>query len=176
MIKRPFFIFLLCIFFFVDSFAQLEQPGRIEIPIEDEDDYFNVVSAEENGIVLYREVRNRETRMERKYQVIHVDSTLNKKWENQYFINLRYILIGYEYSENYFYLLFQRNTESLKADLFILRIELNTKVSETFLIEREYAMVLTEFEVLGNTIILAGNRISVTFSSWQVANGVADQL
>ncbi len=156
MSKKLFFILFFCFCSFIISFAQLEQPGRIEIPFEDEDEYFEVVSAGENGIVLYREVRNRETRMERKYQVILIDSALNKKWENFYFINLRYIIRGYESFENYFYLLFQRNTESLKADLFILRINLDTKASETFLIEREYAMELTEFEVLGNTIIFAG--------------------
>ncbi|MCK5207256.1 MAG: hypothetical protein KAQ79_04525 [Cyclobacteriaceae bacterium] len=124
--------------------------------MEDEDEYFEVVSADESGIVLYREVRNRESRMERKYQVILIDSTLNKKWEKHYYIHLKYILRGFEYFGNYFYLLFQRNTESLKADLFVLRIDLDTKISETFLIEREYAMELTEFEVLGNTLFFGG--------------------
>ena len=157
MIKKSFFIALFCACFFIDSLAQLEQSNRIEIPIEDEDDYFNVVSGDEMGIVLYREVRNRETRMERKYQVILVDSILNKKWDKNYYINLRYILRGFEYFGNHFYLLFQRNTESLKADLFVLRIDLDTKISETFLIEREYAMELTEFEVLGNTLFFGGN-------------------
>lgn len=156
MIRKSFFIAFLCACFFIDSFAQVEQSNRIEFQIENEDENFNVVSADEMGIVLYREVRNRETRMERKYQVILVDSTLNKKWEKHYFINLRYILRGFEYFGNHFYLLFQRNTESLKADLFVLRIDLDTKMSETFLIEREYAMTLTEFEVLGNTLFFGG--------------------
>lgn len=142
--------------FFISSYAQLEQPQRIEIPMEDEDEYFNVVSAEERGLVVYREVRNRETRMEHKYQVIYMDTALNKIWENSYYIHLRYIIRGFEYAGDYFYLLFQRNTESLKADLYVLRINLNTKAAETFLIEREYAMELTEFEVLGNTLIFGG--------------------
>ena len=156
MIKKLFFTIFLCSFFINDSFCQLMQPGRLEIPIENNDDYFEVVSADEKGIVLYREVKNTETRMERKYQVILVDSSLNIKWENHYFINVRYIIRGFEFFGNYFYLLFQRNTESLKADLFVLRIDLDTKISETFLIEREYAMELTEFEVLGNRLIFGG--------------------
>lgn len=151
-------IFIICFFGFLsfDSIAQLVQPGRIEIPMDDDDDYFEVLSAEEKGIVLYREVQNKETKMERKYQVILIDSALNKKWESNYFINLRYIQIGYEYFGDYFYLLFQRNTESLKADLFVLRIHLDTKNAETFLIEREYNMELSEFEILGNTVVLGG--------------------
>ena len=124
--------------------------------MEEMDDNFNVVAADEYGIVLYREVKNRETRMERKYQVILVDTTLNKNWENSYYIHLRYIMRGWEFFGNHFYMLFQRNTESLKADLFVVRINLETKASETFLIEREYSMELTEFEVLGNTLIFGG--------------------
>ena len=139
-----------------ESFSQLEQPDRIEIILESEDDYFQVLSAEENGIILYREVRNRETRMERKYQVVLVDTALNKKWENSYYVHLKYILRGFEYFGNHFYLLFQRNTESLKADLYVMRINLTTKANQTFLIEREYAMELTEFEVLGNSLIFGG--------------------
>ncbi len=156
MIKSLLFTLIFSLLFFVDLFAQIEQPGRIEIPMEDEDEYFDVVPADDKGIVLYREVRNRDTRMEHKYQVILIDTALNKKWENHYFIHLRYIIRGFEYFGDYFYLLFQRNTESLKADLFVLRIHLETMASETFLIEREYAMELTEFEVLGNTLIFGG--------------------
>ena len=156
MIKQSFIIVFFCSVFCIDSIAQLAQPDRIEIPMEDEDEYFEVVSADESGVVLYREVRNRESRMERKYQVILVDSALNIKWEKHYFIHLRYILRGFEYFGNYFYLLFQRNTESFKADLFVLRINLDTKTSETFLIEREYPMELTEFEVIGNTLFFGG--------------------
>ena len=139
-----------------DSLGQLEQPDRIEIIMEDEDEYFQVLSAEENGVILYREVRNRETRMERKYQVVLIDSALNKKWESSYYVHLKYILRGFEYFGNHFYLLFQRNTESPKADLFVMRIDLTTKANQTFLIEREYAMELTEFEVLGNSLIFGG--------------------
>lgn len=155
MISRTFLIVFIC-FVSIDSMAQLEQPGRIEIPMENEDENFSVVSAGERGIVIYREVRNKETRMERKYQVILIDTALNKQWEDHYFIHLRYIIRGFEYCGDYFYLLFQRNTESLKADLFVLRINLETQLSETFLIERDYAMELTEFEVLRNTLIFGG--------------------
>ena len=124
--------------------------------MESEDENFDVVSADEYGIVIYREVRNKETRMERKYQVILVDTALNKQWENSYYVHLKYIIRGFERFGRYFYLLFQRNTESLKADLYIMRIDLKTKANQTFLIEREYAMELTEFEVVGNTLIFGG--------------------
>ncbi|NJN27921.1 MAG: hypothetical protein HC819_19085 [Cyclobacteriaceae bacterium] len=150
-------IFIIVSFFCKEASGQLQQPGRIEIALGEEDEDFDVVPAGDRGILLYRQVTNRETRMELKYQVILVDTTLHIAWENHYYINLRYILRGYEYFGNYFYLLFQRNTENLKADLFVVRIDLNTQIAETFLIEREYAMELTEFEVIGNTLLFGGN-------------------
>ncbi len=139
-----------------EIFAQLEQPDRIEIPIGNEDEEFEVISAEKLGLVMYREVRNRETRMDRKYQVTLLDTALNLKWKVYFYINLRYIQIGYEIADDYFYLLFQRNSESLKADLFVFRINLHTKHSETFLIEREYPLELSDFEVVGNTLVFGG--------------------
>lgn len=141
----------------INSFAQIDQPQRLELVLDDnEKKKFNVVSVEENGIVLYREVRNTETKIERKYQVILIDTALNKSWENAYYIHLKYIQVGFEYCGDYFYLLFQQNTESLKADLFVMRIHLKTQVPETFLIERDFALELTEFEVVGNTLIFGG--------------------
>jgi hypothetical protein len=153
---KLFFTFLIA-HFYLSSFGQIEQPRRLEIVLDKEEkESFDVVSAGEQGIILYREIRNRETRMEHKYQVILVDTALNKVWEKSYYIHLRYIQIGFEYAEDYFYLLFQRNIESLKADLFVLRINLHTQNAETFLIERDYAVELTEFEVVGNTLVFGG--------------------
>jgi hypothetical protein len=153
------------------SIAQFSQQ-RIELLLEkEEDNSFDVVSADQQGIICYREVRNRETRMERKYQVVLVDTALTKVWEMNVFVHLRYIQIGYEYAPDYFYMLFQRNSESLKADLFVMRINLNTQLVETFLIEREYAMELTEFEVVGNTLIFGGYTNNIpTIVSYEFGN------
>jgi hypothetical protein len=106
--NKLFFIAFIFSLFVIDTYAQLEQPGRIEIPIDDDDEYFEVVSAGERGIVLYREVENRETRMERKYQVALIDTAINLKWESYFYIDLRYIMRGFEHFENHFYLLFSR--------------------------------------------------------------------
>ena len=161
MTYRSLLFLVLVAFFGIETLAQLQQPRRIEIPMENEDENFNVLSAQNKGIILYREVKNKETRMERKYQVMLVDTALAKVWESNYYIHLKYIQIGFETCDNYFYLLFQRNTESLKADLFVLRIDLETQKPETFLIERDYAMELTEFEVVGNTLIFGGYTNSI---------------
>ncbi len=136
--------------------AQVEQPVRIEIEMEDDDEYFTVIPADTLGLVLFREVKNRDTRMERKWQVYHLDTALNIISENHYYVHLKYINIGWEHCGQYFYMLFQQNVESVKADWYIVRISLKDQSSETFLIERDYPLELTEFEVINNTLIFGG--------------------
>ncbi len=148
------FTFLLMVEWTVE--AQIQQPGRLEIILDEEDERFNVQSAEDNGIVLYRTVRNRDTRTDYKYQIILVDTAMKMAWEEHYFISLKYVQIGFEYAGDYLYLLFQQNTESLRADLFVFRVNLDTRQSETFLIERDFMMELSQFEVVGNTLIFGG--------------------
>jgi hypothetical protein len=151
----------LVVFAFVPFFsgyvvAQVSQPVRIEIEMDEEDETFTTISAGGKGIILYREVKNTETRMERKWQVYYLDTALNIQWENHYFVHLRYFNIGYEYNGDYFYMLFQQNIESVKADWFILRIDLRDQRAETFLIERDYPLEPTKFEVVDNTLIFGG--------------------
>ena len=147
------FLLILCT---MPLWAQIDQPQRIELDIELGDDYFNTVSAGSKGLFLYREVKNRETKMERKFEVYFLDTALNVVWEENYYVHLRYYNIGYEYCDKYFYLLFQKNVNSLKADLFVFRIHLEDQRFETFLIERDFPMDLTEFEVIENTLIFSG--------------------
>jgi hypothetical protein len=137
--------------------AQVEQTQRIEFELNDEDDrVFNIVTAGEEGLVLYREVKNRETRMERKWEVIHLDTTLSVLWRNYYYVDLRYIYSGWEYCDGQFYMLFRQNVESIKANLQILRLNLDNQQSSTFLIERDFPLELSQFEVVRNTLIFGG--------------------
>ena len=137
-------------------FSQVQQPRRIEIELGEDDNPFKTVSAGEEGIILYREVKNRETRMERKWQVIRLDTLLDVVFETYLFVDLRYINIGFEYSDGHFYMLFQQSTESLRADWYLLRLNLETVAVETFLIQRDFPLELTEYKVLNNLMIFAG--------------------
>lgn len=148
--------FSLLVLFSVPLLAQVDQPQRIEIDMETEENYFEIVSAGTKGLILYREVRNRETKMERKYEVFYLDTALNVIWKEYYYVHLRYFNIGFEYYGDYFYLLFQQNVNSVKADLYVVRINLGDQRFETFLIERDFPMEITEFEVIENTLIFAG--------------------
>jgi len=129
---------------------------RLELPLENNDEFFDVIPANDNGIFLYREVQNTETKMERKWEVYLIDTALDVVWQNNYYVHLRYVNIGYEYYGDYLYLLFQQNIESPKADLFILRVNLHDQRSETFEIKRDFPLELTEFEVVENTMIFGG--------------------
>ncbi len=136
--------------------AQVQQPQRIEVDLGSDDKYFEVINAGSRGLVFYREVRNRDTKMERKYEVYFLDTMLHVVWKEYYYVHLRYYNIGFDYYGDYFYLLFQQNTNNIKADLYVVRINLKDQRFETFLIEREFPMRIVEFEVIENTLIFGG--------------------
>jgi hypothetical protein len=139
-----------------DLSAQVQQPRRIEIEMGEDDNRFKVVSAEEEGLVAYREVRNTETRLERKWEIYHLDTLLEVVSQDYYFIDLRYVNIGYEYSNGYFYMLFQQNVDSPRADLYLLRVSLLNRTSETFLIRRDFPLEISFFEVVNDLVIFGG--------------------
>ncbi len=137
-------------------YGQVKQPQRIEVDLEAGDKYFEIINAGNNGLIMYREVKNRETKMERKYEVYYLDTMLHVVWKEYYFVNLRYYNIGHEYYGNYFYLLFQQNVNSVKADLYVVRINIKDQRFETFLIERDFPLRIVDFEVIENTLIFGG--------------------
>ena len=147
------FLLVLCI---MPLWAQVEQPQRIDFDVASFQNYFHTVSAGSKGLLLYREIKNRETKMERKIEVYFLDMDLNVVWHEYYYVHFRYYNIGFEYCDKYFYLLFQQNVNSLTADLFALRIHMEDQRFETFLIEQDFPMVLFEFKVIENTLIFAG--------------------
>ncbi|MCC5930684.1 MAG: hypothetical protein JJU28_15680 [Cyclobacteriaceae bacterium] len=139
----------------VTVWAQFNQPGRIEVPLGDDDTFFSVVSAEEDGLFLFREVKNLETRKDRKWQVQYLDTALNVIWDNSYYVDLRYRVRGYGYYGGYFYLLYEEQTQFAK-DMVVKRINALDRSSVLFTIQKPFAIELSEFEIVGNTLIFGG--------------------
>ncbi|MGF1638210.1 MAG: hypothetical protein ACFCUU_14115, partial [Cyclobacteriaceae bacterium] len=103
------------------AWGQFNQPKRIEVSLGEDEKYFNVVSAEEDGIFLYREVKNTETKRDRKWQVPYLDTALNVVWNNDYYVDLRYMVRGYGYYGGYFYLLYEEPGNYGK-EMIVMRI------------------------------------------------------
>jgi len=136
------------------SMAQVHQGERFEMELKDADEDFLVISAEQQGIFLSRKVKNNETKRDFKYQLIHLDTSLNKVWELYDYVDLEYKKIGYDFIDPYVYFLF--NSSLRPKNYRVIRFRKDTQEKEVFDIETNYEIELTEFEVIDETLIFGG--------------------
>jgi hypothetical protein len=61
------------------SSDQVVQPSRYEVELKWGDEFFDVISAEENGILMIRKNLDLDQRNEMAWQVIVLDTTLNER-------------------------------------------------------------------------------------------------
>jgi len=148
-------IFIVFVLFPEGSNAQIEQPRRYEVELKYSDDFFSVISAEENGIFLIRENHDLSHRSDVIWQTILLDTLLNEEWNKDIFMPYDYEIKGYDYLNDKIYLLFLPEQTSLK-DHLVLEINLKTSVYQKYTIKRTINMQLTEFEILNNTAVFGG--------------------
>ena len=107
-------------------FAQVQQPLRVEVELESNDDHYMVMSMQENGIVLFRELAHSPEPRSRTWEVVRLDTLLQEVLTKNYHLEVDTELVGYEYRDSYFYLLF-RMGQYIKDDLKIIKINRSKK-------------------------------------------------
>jgi hypothetical protein len=137
------------------SYAQVEQPSRFEIEVDWQDEYFNIISAEENGLFLIRKNVDKVQKSDMTWEITVLDTALEVKWRKDIYLNLSYDLLGYDYYKNKVFLLYTQ-PESYKNDHIILEVDMITGLYQTYNVKRSLNIELTEFEVLNNTVIFGG--------------------
>ena len=135
--------------------AQVQQPLRVEVELESNDDHYMVMSMEEKGIVLFRELASRPEPGKRTWEVVRLDTLLQAVLTENYALPYAAELLGYEYRDDYFYLLF-RMGEYTKDDLKIIKINMSNGNNQQFDIKQIVPITLTEFTVVGEAALLGG--------------------
>ena len=74
--------------------GQVEQPARYEVELKDSENYFNVISAEEYGLILTREIRGSYSKGKVGWEMIYLDTLLNEVWKNEYPIDFFVYISG----------------------------------------------------------------------------------
>ena len=112
-----FFIFL---FFITTSIiAQIEQPRRFEVELDVFDEEYNVLSGDDDGLLVYKplDIYNGRDQL---WKFIKLDTTLNVQWQKDYYIDKTLVYRGFDYTGSVFSLLFQI-TEKNSLDLLLLQ-------------------------------------------------------
>jgi hypothetical protein len=137
------------------AFSQVEQPSRFEVEVEWQDEYFNIISAEENGLFLVRKNVEKSQKADIVWEIITLDTALTIKWDKDIYLNFNYELLGHDYYKNKVFLLFTM-PESYKDDHIILEVDMITGLYQKYTVKRSLNIQLTEFEILNNTAIFGG--------------------
>lgn len=139
----------------LETKAQIQQTERYEINQKGSDEYFTVISLEEDGLALVRE-KNKYKGNKQLWEIIILDINLQEKSKFDIEINQRHTLLGYEIARNRLYLLF-RTGETTKNDLELVALS-TAEGTETgrYEITPELDFKVTHFSKVGPNIILGG--------------------
>jgi len=135
--------------------GQINQPLRMEVDLKRQDNHYMVMSMEEKGIVLFRELQYIPDIRKKAWEVVRLDTTLQNILTQYYYLDYEAELLGYEYRANHFYLLFRMGLYQ-KDDFKIIKINMDTGKDVHFDIKQIVPVNLTEFTVIGNAALLGG--------------------
>jgi len=136
--------------------AQISQPLRFEIEIDNLNDDYYIVSAEEEGLFLFKELDEKTVNNEFVWEIIRLDTTLQEINRREVIIDSKFSFKGYSYDNGNFVMLFQEGFEFAK-DLLFLTFSLNGDSFQSYLYENLVPINLTEFEVKNDAVVFGGN-------------------
>ena len=148
---------LLSVFFIAGSaalLAQVHQPDRFEIELTPYEDEYNVLSAEDQGVLVYREMSEFKSGAEL-WRFTMLDTSLTKKWEKEYFLDRDHIYKGYDYDENNFYFLFEIAVGN-SHDLKLIKMSATTGDTLNYTIKNLVPIRLEAFEMASGAAIIGG--------------------
>ncbi len=160
-IKKPdknyivLFLASLMLIFNTQSFAQIEQPIRYEVELESEDDFFNVLSIEEYGIVLARKVQDVFEKGKSPWQFIALDTSLIERWNTEIYIDFNYQLRGFDQINGKAYYLFKYPQYRPGGDI-IIEFDATSGMYQQYEVNMTLDFQLTEFEIIENSAIFGG--------------------
>lgn len=135
--------------------AQVVQTERFEIKQKNSDEYFTIISLEEEGLALIREKDKYEGNRQL-WEIVVLDTNLKQTHTFDLEINQRHTLLGYEIDDNLLYLLF-RTGETTRNGLEL--VEVNTgsgRETARFEIDPELDFKITHFSKVGPNMIFGG--------------------
>ncbi|MEI9917873.1 MAG: hypothetical protein WDO14_03615 [Bacteroidota bacterium] len=136
------------------ALAQINQVDRFELEQKGTDASWTIISMKEQGIALVRD-KSRFLNSEKIFEIRVLDSLLKEVAYTEVGVPVRMTLIGYEYSNEYLYILL-RSGDNEVASVLMLEYNLKTKDVERYDIKHDFNLRITHFTVLERHAILAG--------------------
>ncbi len=150
------FLFLIAILFSSVVFGQISQPTRYEIEIDKLDEPYNIVSAEENGIYIFKAQEDKNTKKENSWEIIRIDTSLQEVSRHEVLIDDKFTFRGYSYQNGQFVMLFQEGIEYAE-DLLFITFKVGEAGFQSYVYKNVVPIKLTEFELKDDAVIFGGD-------------------
>lgn len=137
------------------TWAQIAQPERIEIEMERTSNDFVVVSAEDEGLMLFRDTEENDDRGDALWEFRKYNTDLQEEWSQQLALAPSLILRGYDYDKGQLCVLFQHNNYQNRV-MPMINMSVATGDTVQHSIKRVVPVDLSYFEIVGQTVILGG--------------------
>ena len=136
------------------SQAELSQPVRWEVENKFTEDAYSIVSLNENGLALVKDLEKYDDG-KKKWELIILDTSLREQWKTELELHTDLRFTGYEYLNGRLNLMFRRNsTDVLLAEM--LWIDLSSHEIKQSSIDVKLQIRLTHYTVSGNNCVFGG--------------------
>ena len=135
--------------------AQLQQPARAEVDINEDDGYYTLLSAGEKGLLLFNELESKRKDGQFHLGIHHYDTSLQEQWSWEYTEAGNMVFTGYDYDAGNLYLLFGKGPYTPK-EYKIVKVDIETRDTASYTVKRIIPIELTDFLVNGNTALFIG--------------------
>ncbi len=138
----------------IDTTNIIQQPNRIEFEMDEYGSTFHVIPGESSGILVVQETENR-SKEGFNWIFYSLDTTLTKTWTRILVIPYEYYMIGWEYSEGKYYVLYQVDRYR-GEEMMLYEIDVETGNHLTYDISTVFPISLTFFEIIDSHAVFAG--------------------
>ncbi len=135
-------------------FGQITQTERIELPFKYSDENYLMATAGDQGMILFRESKEKVSKKE-VWEVLILDTSLKEKLNITVEVAYKYSILGYEYNDGYFYLLF-RNDNSSKSDMCLVKVSVEDGSIEDYKMKNELVIDASHLLISESSIVLGG--------------------
>ena len=155
MYRRLVLLTVLLMAFSLSTLAQLQQPARAELEINQEDGYYTLLSAKEQGLLLFHELESKRSDGMFHLEVHRYDTSLEKKWTWEYTEPNTMVFTGYDYDAGNLYLMFGKG-QYTPREYKIVKVDIETRDTASYTVKRIIPLELTDFLVNGKTALFIG--------------------
>ena len=137
-----------------DTSRVISQPLRLEIPVEDVNDDFDVVEGYNKGLLVVQNT-NEQLPNGSLWQFYFVNNNLEIQWKLSRVISNRSSFIGYDYSDGYYFLLFDNSQKYRGYQIIVLDVNGESSYFQEF--DLPVDIDLEYFEALDNGVLMVGS-------------------